>query len=227
MPRHAPLFMLLVLLFGLVLMRESRELPGATIEESFINWLAVNTPREVSTAPLALVEIDDSSIGEEHPWPWSPLDYALFLNAVQQFQPSVVAIEPVLEWDEKKLVPDAQAKHAQFKKILHDRLLTTPRVVLGAELGFPEDSDVVPPLQPVPILRQIKGNIKALPEFTTVDHQPEEELRLSAKLGFTNVPNTGSVHRAPLLFSYRGQAVPSFVLQALMLWLKLTPEDVK
>jgi hypothetical protein len=61
-----------------------------------------------------------------------------------------------------------------------------------------------------------------------VDREPKEDLRLASTLGFVNMPvGRGPVRRAPLLFSYRGQVVPSFVLQALMLWMKLTPDDVK
>lgn len=228
MPRFVPLFMLLVLLFGLVLMRESRESPGSDIEEGFVNWLAANTERHAPNAPLALVEINDSSLSSDYPWPWTPLEYATFLDTVLQFQPGVIAIEPVLQWDEKKLPPDAQLRLPQYEKILHDRILLAPKILLGAMLGFPEDPDVVPPVQAVPVLRQITGSTKEIPEFTTVDRQPKEELRLASTLGFVNVPiGRGPVRRAPMLFSYRGQIVPSFVLQALMLWMKLTPDDVK
>jgi CHASE2 domain-containing sensor protein len=160
MPRFVPLFMLLVLLFGLVLMRESRESPGLDLEESFVNWLAANTERHVPNAPLALVEINDSSLTADYPWPWTPLEYATFLDTVLQFQPGVIAIEPVLEWDEKKLPPDAQLRHPQYEKILHDRILLAPKILLGAMLGFPEDPDIVPPVQAVPVLRQITGSTK-------------------------------------------------------------------
>jgi hypothetical protein len=33
--------------------------------------------------------------------------------------------------------------------------------------------------------------------------------------------------RVPMLFDYRGEIVPSFPLQAIMLWLRLVPSDVK
>ncbi len=35
------------------------------------------------------------------------------------------------------------------------------------------------------------------------------------------------MHSVPLLLRYRGQVVPSFVLQSLMLWEKLTPDDLQ
>lgn len=222
--------MLIVLLVGLVLMRESREQPGARIEEEFVNWLAANTARVMPTPPLALVEINNSSLANGHYWPWSPFEFALFLETSLSMQPAVVGIEPALEWDEQTLPPAAKLKLPQYEKILHDRILRAPKILLGAQLGFPEDPDVIPPLQPVPVLRQIKGAAANIPQFTAIEREPKEELRLAATLGFANVPapsRGGFVRRAPLLLAYRGQVVPSFALQAMMLWLGLSPEDVK
>lgn len=222
--------MLLMLLVGLVLMREAREQPGARVEEAFINWLAANTSRVMPTPPLALIEIDDSSLSSGHAWPWSPFDFALFLETSLSMQPAVIGIEPVLEWDERTLSPAAKLKLPQYEKILHDRILRAPKILLGARLGFPEDPDIIPPLQPVPVLRQIKGEAARIPQFTAITHEPKEELRLAATLGFANVPapaHGALVQRAPLLFAYRGQVVPSFALQAMMLWLAVTPDEVK
>lgn len=227
--RQTPQMLLIVLLAGLLLMRESREMPGARIEEVFINWLAANATRTSAPAPLTLVEINDSSLRSQHDWPWSPLDFALFLEAALQWQPAVIGIEPVLNWEDRPPSPGEQLKQRQYEKILHERILRAPKIVLGAQLGFPEDPDVIAPLQPVPVLRQIKGSVNAIPEFTVIDQQPREELRLAAALGFANagILNDGPVHRAPMVFRYRGQVVPSFSLQALMLWMKLTPDDVR
>ncbi|MEA3188260.1 MAG: adenylate cyclase [Chthoniobacter sp.] len=219
--------MLLVALIGLVLMRESRDQPLAGLEQNFTSWLAANTARTGNAAPLAVVEIRDSSLESQHAWPWSPLDFSLFLEDVLQFKPRVVAIEPVLAWNAQQLPADAKVKLPQFEKILHDRLLIAPKIVLGAQLGFSEDPDVIQPLQAVPVLRKVSGSVNAVPEFTMIEQQPKEELRLASAPGFTNVAAAQTpVRTAPMLFRYRGQVVPSFVLQALMLWLSVTPEDV-
>jgi hypothetical protein len=46
-------------------------------------------------------------------------------------------------------------------------------------------------------------------------------------VGFTNLgPAGGRVRTVPLLFRYRGEVVPSFVLQAVTLWFKATPDEV-
>jgi hypothetical protein len=53
-------------------------------------------------------------------------------------------------------------------------------------------------------------------------------VRLIGTLGFVNLPNeiVDDVH-VPLLFQYRGEVVPSFALQAALLWLRVTPAEVK
>src|SRR5438128_9351709 len=72
MQRSSLQLMLIVLVVGLLLMRESRQNPGAMIENDYVDWLAANTTRNAIAAPLTLVEINDSSLADKHPWPWSP-----------------------------------------------------------------------------------------------------------------------------------------------------------
>jgi hypothetical protein len=60
-----------------------------------------------------------------------------------------------------------------------------------------------------------------------VEQQPSESYRLASKIGFTNLPPLHShFNSVPLLLRYRGQVVPSFTLQAVLVWAKLTPDDV-
>jgi len=219
--------MFTVLVLGVLLLREAHEPPLAGIEESFVNWLAANSSGEHTNAPVMLVEIDDNSMAS-HPWPWSPLDYAGFLDAALQFQPRAVAIEPVLAWDEKKLPPGQLLKEPQFETILHERILRTGKLELGAQLGFPEDPDELPPMQPMPVLQDVKGSTGAVPEYTVIEGEPGEDIRLTAALGFANVPPTEpTAEHAPLVFRYRGEVVPSFVLEGMMLWYGVTPDEVE
>ena len=219
-----PQFLFLVFVAGLVLMRESRVAPLSSFETGFASWLNSNTQRQPPSAPLTLVQITDDDL-HSAPWPWSPMDYSLFLNAALPFHPPVLALEPVLDW--QKVDPQQLA-------ILHNQLLRTPKVLLGSELGFPNDPSIVPPLQEVPVLRHVSGDIAALREFTTVVAQPTDDVRLAGTLGFENLAADGmadkgrvsAIQRIPLVFRYRGQVVPSFVLQAAMLWLGVTPEEV-
>lgn len=147
----------------------------------------------------------------------SPLEYALFLQSVLAFEPPVVALEPVLNWKDRD--KDQQ-------QVFIDQAMRVPKLLLGAHLSTHFDPDE--PVQDLPIFTQVSGSAGELPEFMSVDKQPEEDLRLISAPGFVNLPDD-SPHpaRAPLLFRYRSQVVPSFALHAVMLWLRISPAEVK
>ena len=218
---------ILVLLAGLVLMRESRHEPLDAWDNAWADFLAMHSRHGQSLAPVTLVEIDDESL-QNHVWPWTPLDFSLFFQAVFPHQPKALAVPEVLDWNRLALSVDQAQKLPQFENILRDSLRRAPNLLLGAELGFPDDPQVAPKWQEVPLLRHVKGDLANLVEFPIVEHQPAEDYRLTAQIGFTNLP---AVHErfnsVPLLFRHRGQVVPSFVLQAAMLWAQLTPDAVK
>jgi hypothetical protein len=225
MRRTLPQLMFTVLVLGILMIREARVQPLAGIEEGFINWLAANSNADHAAAPVTLVEINDNCL-LSYAWPWSPLNYALFLNASLQFHARANGIEPVLAWDEKKLLPDQLLQQPQFEQILHESILRTPKLELGAELGFPDDPDVLPPLQPMPVFRNVTGAMEAVPEYTVVEAEPGSDIRLTTALGFDDVPDSSARH-APLVFRYRGEIVPSFALEAMMLYNGVTPEEVQ
>lgn len=219
--------MFLTLIVGVVLMRESGREPLNGANERFIDFLAANARRSEKLAPVTLVGIDEATI-REHPLPWTPGDYALFFNAANSFHPQVIATDEILDWKLQNASPEAIQTFAQYAQMLHDNVRKSPRTVLGAQLGYPDDADRIPPLESIAGLRNVKGVVSAIPEFRIVESQPSEELRLATVQGFTNWPPThGSTRTAPLLLRYCGQVVPSFVLQAAMLWEEVTPDDVE
>jgi len=219
--------MFTVLVLGILLLRQADAPPLAGIEENFISWLSANSNAGHAAAPVTLVEINDNCL-LNYSWPWSPLNYALFLNAATQFQARAVGIEPVLAWDDKTLPADQLLQQPQFEKILHDSILRTPKLELGAELGTPEDPDILPPMQPLPLLRTVTGAMDAVPEYTVIEAEPGVDIRLTTALGFDDVPlSEPTARHAPLVFRYRGQLVPSFALEAMMLSYGVTPEEVK
>jgi CHASE2 domain-containing sensor protein len=220
-------FMILVLLAGLALMRESRHEPLASWDNAFADFLAMNSRRGAPPAPVTLVAIDDAAL-TSHPWPWNPLDYSLFFQAALPYQPEAVAIDQVLDWERAIVLPEDQnRKLPQYENMLRNHILRAPKMLLGAALGVPEDPQVVPEVQAVPLLRKVHGPLGDIPEFIVIEQQPVESYRLSATIGFTNLPPTHArFNSVPLLFRYRGQVTPAFALQAVMLWAKLTPEDV-
>jgi len=229
MQKIPALLMIIVLIVGLFLMRESRMAPLDEVDEMFVDWLAANTSHNLPTARCVLVEINDSSLEDKHAWPWSPLDFALFLQAILEFEPKVIAIAPVLEWEDQPAGDGEGLRRVQFEHSLDDFILRAKSIVLGADLGFPPDPDVVPPLQPAPFFRHVRGDAGGLRQFTAIEEEPKEEYRVAPQLalGFLNLPARNEVTRSmPLVLNYRGMVVPSFVLQTVLLSMKLTTDDV-
>lgn len=218
--------MILVVLVGLFLMQESSRWPVRLADEGFADGLSALLKPRTTPAPVTLIAIDESSLAT-HPWPWTPLDFSLFLQALLTFNPEVVAIDEVLDWDQAALSPGDRQKLPQYEKILREALRRAPRLVLGARLGWPEDPQAIPPLQEAPLLRRVKGDLREVPEWTVIEQQPKEDYRLSATLGFLNPPPAERwLNTAPLVLRYRGQLVPSFALQAVLLWKQLRADDV-
>jgi hypothetical protein len=220
-------FMLLALLAGLALMNQSRTEPLASWDNGFADFLAMNSPRRAPLAPLTLVGINDSSLTSK-PWPWSPLEFSIFFKSALPLKPAVAAIDQVLDWERALTLPEDQnRKLPQYETLLRTSVLQAPKLLLGSQLGVPEDPQVIPPLQEVPLLHNVRGSIGTIPEFTAIPLQPAEAYRLSSTVGFTNLP---PVHHhfnsVPLVLRYRGQVTPTFPLQAILLWSKLTPDDV-
>ena len=220
-------FMLLVLLAGLALMNQSRTEPLATWDNDFADFLAMNCPRHAAAPPVTLVGINDSYL-TSHPWPWNPLDFSVFFQSVLPLKPGVVGVDQVLDWERAIVLPEDQArKLPQYEKILRDNILRAPKMLLGSTLGIPDDPQVIPPLQEVPLLRNVHGSLSEIPEYTAIELQPAEAYRLSSTVGFTNLPRTHPrFNSVPLVLRYRGQITPTFPLQAVLLWAKLTPDDV-
>jgi hypothetical protein len=226
MSRSGPHFVILVLLVGLFLLRESHQSPLRELDEGFTDFLASHTERPKNGTGLTLVEINDSTL-QAHPWPWSPLDFALFFQAAHGLSAGTAASAEVLQWESGPERGESQSKQAQYRTLLREHLLRTPKCLLGAHLSFPKDPQMIPPLQEVPRLERVRGDIRQIPEFTAIGLQAEPDLQLSIASGFLNLPETPGRRRSiPLLLRYRGQVVPSFTLQAILLSEKLTLDDV-
>jgi hypothetical protein len=230
---------ILIVLAGLFLLREAHWWPMNAVDEAFADHIALAERRATDwarqrgwapptrTMPVVLVAIDENSLAD-HPWPWNPLDFSLFLRAAQTFRPDVVVIDEVLDWDHTNLPASERQKLPQYERMLRDTLLRTPKVLLGQRLGWPDDPDVVPPLHEAPFFRRVTGNLLEVPEWTAIEAQPKEEFRLSSAVGFTNLPQgLPSTTKVPLVLRYQGQIVPSLVLQAAILWHKLSADEIE
>ena len=196
-----------VLLLGVLFLREPR---FQRSEDVFLRWLLRHSQPAVKPVPLTIVEV-----GKENPP--APLETALLLQGLLEFKPTVIAIEPVLQWGER-------AKDQE--QIFMDQAMHVPKLLLGAELTASPDPDA--PVTEVTGFSHVTGRRGDLPEFSGIEHQPSEDVRVLSTLSFVNFPSEAAddLH-VPLLFQYRGDVIPAFALQAVMLWLRITPDEVK
>src|SRR5687768_10781383 len=96
--------LLLVVLVGLFLLRESEQWPADAVDQRWADWLSINVGRRSATElpPVSLIAIDQDSLAN-HPWPWTPLDFSLFFQAAIPFQPEVLGVEDILAWEHRGL----------------------------------------------------------------------------------------------------------------------------
>ncbi len=214
--------MLVVLLVGIVLVREPR---FAAAEEFFLGWLIKYSEASGPPVPLTVVEIGTDSLTSKPASvpepsnapsdPISPLEFALYLQSLLDFQPGVAAFENVLIWRERD---------KDQEQVFLDQAMRVPKLLLAAELG--ENADPDAPWAEIAGFAHVTGKSGNLAAFSGVTRQPNEDLRLISTSGYVNLPDESSI-RVPLLFLYRGKVIPSFALQAILLWEKVTPEEVK
>jgi hypothetical protein len=222
------MLMLVVLLLGIVFLREPRLQRS---EELFLHWLLRNSQARYVPVPLTIVELSGKPViqkenGKIDPTERflrgsgrtnSPLEFALFVQAVLEFKPAMVAFEPILKWPER--IKDEE-------QILVDQVMHVPKLLLAAELTATPDLDA--PVVEVSGFPQVTGKRGDLVTFSGIGRQPDEDLRLISTLGFINLPmETADDVHVPLLFQYRGEVVPSFTLQAAMLWMGVTLGETK
>jgi hypothetical protein len=146
----------------------------------------------------------------------SPLEFALFLQSVLEFQPTVVAFENILKWRERD---------KDQEQVFIDQAMRVPRLLLAAELTTTPDPDAPGP--EIQGFTEVTGKRGDLVEYSGIGRQPGEEMGLIATAGFINLPEeiADGIH-VPLLFRYRGEVIPSFALEAILLWLRVTPAEV-
>ena len=201
------LVIILVLLLGVLFLREPR---FQRSEEIFLRWLIRHSEPAVKAVPMTVV-----GIGRENPP--APLEAALLLQGALECKPSVIAVEPVLQWGERAKDPE---------QIFIDQAMRVPKLVLGAELTAEPDPDA--PVMEISGFPNVTGRRGDLPAFFGVERQPDEDVKILSTLGFINLPEEGANElRVPLLFQYRGEVIPSFALQSVLLWMRLTPSEVK
>src|SRR5207248_11357192 len=118
-----------------------------TADALFLHWLLRNTPASGDHVPLTVVEIGEEPVVETQPnqtapgnppgsrssaGQVSPLEFALFFQAILQFKPTLVAVEPLLKWREK----DKDQEQGFL-----DQAMRGPKLLLFAELNLKPHPD--------------------------------------------------------------------------------------
>ena len=196
----------------------------------FLDWLLRNTPPSDAHVPLTVVEIGVAPVVETQPTQnpqgdstaphgnagaVSPLEFALFFQAILDFKPTIVAVEPLLKWHEHD---------RDQEQVFLDQAMRVPKLLLSAELTSTPDPDA-PPTE-IPGFAHVNGRRGDLPTYTGVLRQPDEDLRLVSSLGYINLSAESTTH-VPLLFNYRGEVIPAFALQAFLAWARIPMSEVQ
>ena len=206
MERPSIWVIIVVLLLAVLFLREPR---FQRSEEIFLRWLIRHSQPAAKTVPITIIET-----GRENPP--APLETALLLQGILEFKPTVIAIEPILQWGER---------NKDQEQIFIDQAMRVPKLALGAELTATPDPDE--PVAEIAGFTRVTGRRGDLPAFSGIERQPGEDVRILSTLGSINLPEESAddLH-VPLLFQYRGEVIPSFALQAVLLWMRLTPGEV-
>jgi len=204
MERPSIWVIIVVLLLAVLFLREPR---FQRSEEIFLRWLIRHSQPAAKTVPITIIET-----GRENPPP--PLEAALFLQGILEFKPTVVAIEPILQWGDR---------NKDQEQIFIDQAMRVPKLLLGAELTATTDPDA--PVAEIAGFTKVIGRRGDLPEFSGVEHQPGEDVRILSTLGFINLPEevADDLHLARLLpprTEVRGDVVAVLVLDDLVLVLQ-------
>ena len=141
MHRPSIWLMLVIFLACLFFLREPRL---QRFDDTFLRWLLKNAPANGVAVPLTIVDIGGDSIlpknrtkgtNDNAAQLISPVEYALFLQAALEFNPTVVAFEPILQWDgrQKDQEVEADAQHNSAEKSEYRQQHGEPSVATNAQ----------------------------------------------------------------------------------------------
>ncbi|MDQ2868331.1 MAG: hypothetical protein M3R59_07975 [Verrucomicrobiota bacterium] len=223
------LFAIIIFLGALLLAREPHV---ERVDSFFVSWLLKNTKPHGQHVPLTVVEIGRDPLLEKTPENASsnqnpivhgtatgvtPLEFALFLQSIVDYKPTVVAFEPLIRWRESE---------RDQEQVFLDQAMRVPKLLLATQLTATPDPDAVP--TEIVGFSQVKGRRGDLPTYTGIARQPDEDLRLVSTPGYINLPAeaTDATH-VPLLFQYRSEVIPAFALQTFLTWARIPLGAVK
>ena len=207
--------------------REKNEKIVIDFESSYVNWLLDTKKERKEPSSVTLLTLDDSEESVIQDWPPSPLDYAVILNNLKQYNPKLIAIEPSLEFlgQEEGLIETLRTACLTFNQ---------QSLLLSAVCQM--DRSIDPTIEKgedfFDIIDSVNGDITNIPEFTRINSLPNQRFAaMGLPIAFTRIDladnnNDEGIYKFPLIARIGDKIVPSFVLKAIMLDFNIKADQV-
>ena len=207
--------------------REKNEKIVIDFESSYVNWLLDTKKERKEPSSITLLTLDDSEESVIQDWPPSPLDYAVILNNLKQYDPKLIAIEPSLEFlgQEEGLIETLRTACLAFNQ---------ESLLLSAICQM--DRSIDPTIEKgenfFDIIDSVNGDTTNIPEFTRINSLPNQRFAaMGLPIAFTRIDladnnNDEGIYKFPLIAKIGDKIVPSFVLKAIMLDFNVKADQV-
>lgn len=188
----------------------------------WLDFCIANSSDQISSAAVSFVRIDESYEPALPSDDLTRLDYAVILASIEKFKPQSVSIVPPLRWDEPNPIN---------QKALETQSLKMPPLTLGAITENSPTPDEANKGDRYGTLTHIEGDTSKVPSFNRTISYPEKDVLANGKAAFTQIElsNTGNQAAAislPLIARHGADIIPSFILQSLVSYEKMSLGDV-
>ena len=180
--------------------REKNEKIVIDFESSYVNWLLDTKKERKEPSSVTLLTLDDSEESVIQDWPPSPLDYAVILNNLKQYDPKLIAIEPSLEFlgQEEGLIETLRTACLAFNQ---------ESLLLSAVCQM--DRSIDPTIEKgenfFDIIDSVNGDTTDIPEFTRINSLPNQRFAaMGLPIAFTRIDladnnNDEGIYKFPLI----------------------------
>ena len=226
--RKKTILFIISCVFSLFLVeREKNEKIVIDFESSYVNWLLDTKKERKELSSITLLTLDDSEESVIQDWPPSPLDYAVILNNLKQYDPELIAIEPSLEFlgQEEGLIETLRTACLAFNQ---ESLLLSALCQMDRSI----DPTIEKGENFFDIIDSVNGDTTNIPEFTRINSLPNQRFAaMGLPIAFTRIDladnnNDEGIYKFPLIARIGDKIVPSFVLKAIMLDFNIKADQV-
>ena len=216
--KKATIFLILCVIIISLIRREENNGTFSNFNRGYINWLIDTKKVKAEPPSVTLLRISNSENSIFQEWPPSPIDYAIILKNLKEYGAKLVAIEPIMAWNnaDEGLLETLRTASLKYNKgeLLMGSVFQMDQSVSTSNNQF------INLLDPI---SNITGDIKGVPGFTIIDPLPDRRLTsIGIPFGFTSIDmteqdKTSHPLKVPLLGRIKELVVPSFTLKAIMM----------